>query len=349
MTTIPIIDFASNLGLNTWENQKLITTIDTACREIGFFIIINPPIDGKILGRVYEQASDFFSLSTSLKMKYYIGNQPNHRGYVPPGEEQYGALQGTPGIDVLSTEELKEGFEIGTSTPKDDPDFLAGVRFLGPNVWPEELPNFRPVVERYYEQTMALGTTLFRIFARALNINETIFFEMTKKPVSNLRLLYYHPRPVIAGKELLGIGAHTDSECFTILSTRGDGLQVVTRDGQWVNVPSIEGAFIVNIGDTMEVWTNGTYVSTQHRVVSNGKERWSLPLFFAADYFQNIEPLPQFVNPSEPSLYRPFVSGVHKLSEYAKGFRYLKFLARRGEIKLESEPDDLSRFVKKSS
>jgi len=121
---------------------------------------------------------------------------------------------------------------------------------------------------------------------------------------------------------------------------------VVGRDGCWIDVPSIEGGFVVNIGDTMEVWTNRSYVSNQYRVLSDGRERWSLPFFFASDYFQEIRPLPQFLILGETSRYGTFISGVHKLSEYSKGFYYLKTLARKGELELESAPDEISRFSK---
>ena len=185
-----------------------------------------------------------------------------------------------------------------------------------------------------------------RVFAKALKLDENIFLNMMRKPISNLRLLHYQARVAREGQKFIGIGPHTDSECFTILSTRGAGLQVFNRNGSWIDVPSVGGEVIVNIGDTMEVWTNGAYVSTQHRVLSTLKERWSLPLFFSPDYFQKIEPLPELTSLVSHSHYTPFIAGPHKLSEYAKGFRYLKILARKGRINLETQPNELSKFTK---
>ena len=346
MSNIPIFDFASVKNSSPCENLKFVQNVDEACRDIGFFVIKNPPIDLKLINKTYALAREFFSLPDSIKMNYYIGHQANHRGYVPPGEEQYGQVQGDPDAETSVPRELKEGFEIGTYTHCDDLDFLSGVRFLGPNIWPKEIPNFQLTVEKYFLQTLKFGETLIRVFAKALKVDENIFFNMMRKPISNLRLLHYQAREARIGQKYIGIGPHTDSECFTILSTRGTGLQIFNRDESWVDVPSVEGGVIVNIGDTLEVWTNGAYVSPQHRVLSSTKQRWSLPLFVSPDYFQKIEPLPQLISIGSYPRYAPFIAGPHKLSEYAKGFRYLKNLARKGLINLETQPNEVSKFTK---
>ena len=348
MTEIPVIDFTPVHSRDHNDWGMVVAEVDAACRDIGFFAIANPPISPGLIEAVYAQAQAFYALPEAEKMKCYIGAQPNHRGYAPVGEEEYGEAQGASGAAhaAAAPKELKEGFEVGNDTGAQDPDYLNGALFLGPNVWPEGLPEFRPTIEQYYQEVSALGGTLFQIFAQALSVDVELFQAMTRKPASNLRLLHYHAREILPGETALGIGVHTDSECFTLLSTRGSGLQAVSREGKWINAPEVAGGFIVNIGDTMEAWTNGTYVSTQHRVVSDGRERWSLPFFVAADYFQEIRPLPQFVTQDEPARYKPFISGVHILSEYAKGYRYLKAMAAAGELALESAPDEVSQFSK---
>lgn len=348
MTKIPIIDFSPlSLGdVSDWSD--VVASVDVACREIGFFCIENPPIPEGLIAQVYRQAEAFFMLPEADKMRLYIGDQPNHRGYVPPGEEQYGAVQGAADAETMTPKELKEGFEVGQHTPLDDPDFLRGGLFLGPNVWPDELPEFKTTCEAYYHEMTALGRKLFAIFAKALDVQPDVFAQMTQKPASNLRLLHYLARDILPGEQAFGIGVHTDSECFTMLATKGSGLQAVSRDGKWIDVPDVPGGLVVNIGDTMEAWTNGTYVSTQHRVISTGKERYSLPFFFAADFFEEIKPLPQFTQ-GNTDRYPPFVSGLHIVSEYAKGFRYMKALARAGQLDLETPFDESSQFAKEGS
>lgn len=343
---IPIVDFAPLASGDPAARRRIVAEIDAACREIGFFCIANPPLPEGLIDRVYAEAAAFFALPEAEKMASYIGDRPNHRGYVPVGEEQYGAVQGDAAAETAVPKELKEGFEVGLETPADDPDLLAGGLFLGPNVWPAGRESFRRTCEAYYAEVSALGRTLFGIFAEALEIPVEVFADMTGKPASNLRLLHYLARDLDPEEEAFGIGVHTDSECFTLLATRGTGLQAVTRAGDWTPVPEVPGGLVVNIGDTMEAWTDGRYVSTQHRVISTGAERFSLPFFVAADFFQEIRPLPALASPGAEERYPPFVSGLHIVSEYAKGFRYMKAAVRAGTLKLETPVDQQSRFAK---
>ena len=339
MAEIPVIDFAA------LDRPELVSAIDRACRTTGFFVIANPPVAPDLVESVYSQARAFYDLPAETKERYAIADQPTHRGYVPPGEEQYGAVQGAAGDDDALPREVKEGFEVGLETPADDPDVAAGALFLGPNPWPAERPEFRAAVSAYYDAMAGLGETLLRLFAEGLAIEAERFAAMRRRPCSTLRLLKYHAREVDPGETALGIGVHTDSECFTLLSTRGAGLEAVSRAGRWEAVPEVPGGLVVNIGDTMEVWTNGAYVSTQHRVVSDGRERYSLPFFVGADFFEVIAPLPELTGPEGPK-YEPYVYGRHIVSEYAKGFRYLRRLAAEGRLELESAPDAVSRFAK---
>ena len=214
-------------------------------------------------------------------------------------------------------------------------------------MWPD-LPGFRETVGGYYEAVMALGRRLLRAFALALDLPEDAFAPMFTKPTSNLRLLHYPASDAggSSGRVRLGIGSHTDSECFTVLHQAKPGLQVMSVDGRWIDVPPVPGSFVVNVGDTLETWTNGLFVSGPHRVVGIDEERYSLPLFFAADFDTWVEPLAPFVTPERPCRYRGFRSGEHILSEYAKGFRYLRELHRKGVIRLATPPSEASRYMR---
>ena len=195
---------------------------------------------------------------------------------------------------------------------------------------------------------MALGCRLLPAFALALGLPEDAFAPMFTKPTSNLRLLHYPaPEPGVRTDRLrLGIGSHTDSECFTILHQTKPGLQVMSVDGRWIDVTPLPGSFVVNVGDTLETWTNGLFTSGPHRVVGIDEERYSLPLFFAADFDAWVEPLPPFVTAERPPRYPGFRSGEHILSEYAKGFRYLRALHRDGVIRLATPPGEASVYMR---
>ncbi len=338
---IPVIDLGALRAGENAGRRALCDEIGEACRTIGFFYVTNHDVPEELIAATYACAARFHGLPDAEKRRYHIAKSRNHRGYVPPGEEDYGA---EPGVG------RKESFDLAADLPADDPDFVAGYRFLGPNVWPD-LPGFRETVGGYYDAVMTLGRRLLGALALALGLPEDTFAPMFRKPTSNLRLLHY-PAPesgATADSLRLGIGSHTDSECFTILHQTKPGLQVMTVDDRWIDVTPKPGSFVVNVGDTLETWTNGLFKSGPHRVVQIDEERYSLPLFFAADFDAWVEPLPAFVTPDNPLRYPGFRSGAHILSEYAKGFRYLRDLHRRGVIALATQPEDESRYMRGAS
>ena len=335
---IPVIDAGALDGGESADRRALCGEIGAACRTTGFFYLTGHGVPEALIAATYAEAARFHALPSAEKRRYHIANSRNHRGYVPPGEEDYGDEPGAG---------RKESFDLAADLPADDPDYIAGYRFLGPNVWPD-LPGFRETVGAYYAAVMALGRRLLATFALALGLPEDAFAAMFTKPTSNLRLLHY-PAPEAAGPSdrlRLGIGSHTDSECFTILHQAKPGLQVMSVDGRWIDVPPVAGSFVVNVGDTLETWTNGLFTSGPHRVVGIDEERYSLPLFFAADFDTWVEPLAPFVTPARPRRYPGFRSGEHILSEYAKGFRYLRDLHREGAIRLATPPGETSRYMR---
>lgn len=336
VSSVPVIDIEPLARPDSKNKRRTVEAIGRASREIGFFYVANHGVPENLIARTYAQARRFHALPEQAKRRYHIAGSRNHRGYVPPGEEDYGSEPG---------EGSKESFDLAADLPADDPDYLRGYRYLGPNVWPD-LPGFKDDVSAYYDAVMGLGRTLLHGFASALGLDETYFDRYFTKPTSNLRLLRYPEKPDRANRASLGIGSHTDSEAFTILHQTRPGLQVMDTEDRWVDVAPIEGTFVINTGDMMEVWTNGLFRSSPHRVMNIAEERFSLPLFFAPDFDTRIEPLAQFVTPECPRAYDGFVSGEHILSEYAKGFRYLRDLHRRGAISLSTDPAEESRFVR---
>ena len=257
-----------------------------------------------------------------------IGRSKNHRGYVPPGEE----------IFYSQTKDTKEAFDLCRELP--DLDYGPAGRLLGPNVWPREIAGFRETVAAYYEDVFALGRALLRGFALALDLPGSYFDAFLKRPPSQLRLIHYDPSA--AGADTMGIGAHTDYECLTILHATAPGLQVINGAGQWVAAPPIPGAFVVNIGDLLEVWSNGVFISTSHRVLPVPADRYSFPLFFTVDYETRVEPLPHLSR--EGTRYSPLVSGEHLLSQTMQSFRYLIELRERGVLTLPDGSRELSSF-----
>jgi isopenicillin N synthase-like dioxygenase len=314
--SIPLVDVSGSAVAVARE-------LDRAARSAGFLYVTGHGVPHALVRELQEQAALFFALPDEAKRGYYIGLSPNHRGYVPPGEEVF----------YGQSKDSKEGFDLSRDLPN-DPDFLAGNRLLGPNVWPRELPQFRDVVSRYYEAVFAFGQRLMGSFALALGLSEQHFAPMLTKPPSQLRLLHYPP-----AEDAPGIGSHTDYECFTILHTTAPGLEVMNAEGRWVDAPPIPGAFVVNLGDMMEILTGGQWVSTAHRVRKVREERYSFPLFFSLDYATVIEPLPGFEGD-----YPRLIAGEHLLAQTAQTFRYFEPLIASGRFQMPSSARGLSSF-----
>ena len=184
----------------------------------------------------------------------------------------------------------RAGFYIGREVAADSPE--AALPLHGPNVWPPAalLPGWRDTMERYSAACRALGMRLTRLLALALGL-EPGFFDAPGRfdaPQFFLRLLRYSAEASAPTAGVFGAGAHTDYGMLTLLATDDcPGLQIQPRvggvDGPWRDVAPRKGAFIVNLGDMLERWTNGVFLSTRHRVVNvAGRQRLSMPFFFGA-------------------------------------------------------------------
>ena len=295
---IPVIDIGPLFGPDDASGRQVADRIGEACRRIGFFYVTNHGIPQATIDALIAETRRFFHLPLEEKLKVDIMGVQRHRGYVP-----HGGLY----ADVNARPDLQEGYEVSLELPEDDPDYRAGSIMYGPNVWPEDLPGFREGVYAYYEAAHALGRTLFRAFEMTLGLPRHWFDDKIDKPMGQLRLIYYPPQEGPIDPRQIGVGAHTDYECFTLLlQDDAGGLQVGNRDGEWVEATPIPGAIVVNIGDMLMRWTNDEFVSTPHRVINrSGRERLSFPFFFGTNHDCIVRPLPQFTGPGRPPKYPP--------------------------------------------
>ena len=327
---LPEVDVAGLYASDVEERRVAAKQLGAACREAGFFYLTGHRVSEALIEQLLRQASAFFGQTSEQKLEHYIGKSHNHRGYVPPGEEVfYGGER-----------DQKESFDLCFESPDDDVS-LRRHPFFGANVWPA-LPGFRDTVSGYYAAVFELGRTLLRGFALALDLPETFFDQFVTAPPSQLRMLHYPPNP--APEVTVGIGAHTDYECFTILLPTRPGLEVMNGAGEWIDAPPRAGSFVVNIGDTLEMWTNGDLTATSHRVRKVAEERFSFPLFFSCDYDVEVAPLPQFVSAGRPARYPAVKAGEHLYAQTVQSFTYLKQRLARGELQLPNGARPLSSF-----
>ncbi|KAG7088871.1 hypothetical protein E1B28_012822 [Marasmius oreades] len=246
-----------------------------------------------------------------LKMKIENKTTPNWKGYSP-------LLSGNN--DPNGKGDLQEGFEFGWESPPleregDSEGKANGVTVLdGKNVWPFEVPGFRVAAVEYYHALVNLGKLLFPIFALALDIDETFFDDKTKTSAALMRIIHYPDQTGPTDEGVIGIGAHTDWECFTILWQEPNiqALQVLNADKEWIDIPPITGTFVVNLGDQFARWTNDIFKSTVHRVINrSGRRRFSTPLFFGTDYGVRLEPIPSCISPDRPLKYEVVTAGEY--------------------------------------
>lgn len=328
---LPVIDIAGLIAGDDGARARVAADLGKAARESGFLYCVGHGIAREQRERLLSSAQRFFAQPHDAKMRFYIGNSTNHSGYVPAGEEVFAG----------ATPDAKEAFDVPLDVPASDPASGSNA-FLGPVQWPDD-QTFVDDVKAYYAAVAEVARRMFAGFALAMGLPGDWFDARLTKPASQLRLIHY-PYSPDAPPDGPGIGSHTDYECFTILLPTAPGLEVLNGAGEWIDVPPVEDAFVVNIGDMLEAMTNGAFVATSHRVRRVKEERYSFPYFAACDYETVIEPLPGFVCADRPAKYRPLVSGDHLLAQTAQTFEYMKRRLADGTLRLPDGALGLSSF-----
>ncbi|KAF4617482.1 hypothetical protein D9613_005736 [Agrocybe pediades] len=224
--------------------------------------------------------------------------------------------------------DMPEGFEFGREehNPTGDNE-EAGAVMAGANVWPaeEDIPGFREQILQYYYAAVSLGKSLFPIFALALDLPETFFDDKTQHSAALMKLLHYPPQTGPVDERVIGLGAHTDWECFTILWQEPgiQVLQVLNSEKKWIDAPPIPGTFVINLGDQFARWTNDIFKSTVHRAINrSGVRRCSIPLFFGTDYNVKLEPMPSCISPERPPKYEVITAGEYVKSRLEAAYNH---------------------------
>lgn len=321
---IPMVDISGLSSPDPAIRRAVADEMGAAAREVGFLYVSGHGLDEALFTDLLAAAQAFFAQPIDRKMASYIGQSVNHSGYVPEGEEVF------PGGAI----DRKEAYDLNL----DLPEAGAETPMLGPNLWPDQA-GFREAASAYYSAVSELAKRLFRGFALALDLPEDHFEPYRRRPPSQLRMIHYPFDPTVQDRD--GIGAHTDYEFFTILRGTAPGLEVLNGAGQWIDAPPVPGAYVINIGDMLEAWTNGTFTATTHRVRKVAQERYSFPFFATCDYETVVEPDPRLVSSERPARYGRLISGAHLFAQTARTFGYLKARRARGELVL---PEDEARF-----
>lgn len=277
MDKIPVISIEPLISGEASDKTIVAREIRCACETIGFFCVTGHGIPEQIIEDVRSQAVSFFSLPTSQKSKFTI-ERGRYSGYIPLN--QFSANAGSHRPDHY------EGFKLHTEN--DGQRVEASI--VPENCWPDKPEKFRDTIINYLSEMNSLQIHLLHGFALALNLPPDAFDKYFIGSASNMTLLHYPA--VEKNSDDIGIHPHKDSDAFTILYPDPvGGLEVRPISGSWITVNCPANAFVVNIGDMMELWSGGRFVSTPHRVINKtGLERYSFPYFATPSELVTIEP-----------------------------------------------------------
>jgi isopenicillin N synthase-like dioxygenase len=311
---IPVIDFSPMLSSHIEDRRRIAGALRKACTEVGFFYLTNHGFSKAVIRRAHEAMQRFFALPRAEKMKIHYLTTGNHRGYVAHG-------------DIKADHELRggdmhEAVELAQDLPANDPDYLKGIKFYGPNAWPDAPADFKWALGTYFDAQLEFGKTMLRAFALALDLPETYFDPLYTKPMSRLRACYYPPQAPDWDVRKIGIGAHRDYEIFTtVWQSQQAGLQVKAVKGDWIEVSPIEDTFVINIGNLMQRWTNDKFLSRPHRVVNLTQEhRYSIVQFFGVNYDAAMDAFPTCQSEEEPAKYPVISCGKNTEDQVAKTY-----------------------------
>jgi isopenicillin N synthase-like dioxygenase len=320
-SSIPLIDIAPFIAGDRSDRRRVAAAVDRACRDLGFLIVTGHGVHRETLSDVQGAFRSFFARPEHDKTGYAVTPE-RYRGYVPCAAETF-----AQSLDQQSLPDLRESYVIGPiDTPADayhtGPE---GSRYFTPNLWPDEPRSVRPAAEAFYREMGRLAGTMMDIFALGLGLPESFFADKIDRHITILGAMYYPALERAPHPGQLRSGAHTDYGSLTMVYTDTDvgGIEVLTPRRQWLRVPYVPDAFIVNLGDLMAEWTNDRWVSTLHRVGLPGprdvhRDRLSVIFFHQPNYDAVIECLPTCSGPGNPPRYSRITSGAHREAKIAK-------------------------------
>jgi isopenicillin N synthase-like dioxygenase len=309
--TIPTVDLGAALsgGAGGSGSAGVAATVGAGLREFGFVNVEGHGIEPALIREVYGHWERFFALPEAAKRRY-SGVEGGARGFTPFGVEH---AKDSPVPD------LKEFWHVGQEPPEDHP-FR---REYPPNVWPAEIPELREPTLRLYRRLERVAATLLRALAAHFELPAETFAAMMEWGNSLLRILHYPampptPMPAMPPGQLRGVraAAHEDINLITLLcEATGSGLEILTRDGEWLPVDTRPGQIVVDAGDMLSRFTNEVIPATTHRVVNPAgpaaaaAERYSMPFFVHPYSACDLTVHERFVDAGHPPKHPPITAG----------------------------------------
>lgn len=303
---IPVLDVGPVLDGMPGAQEALAAFAET-CADTGFLVITNHGISQSLIDGAFAAASDFFDLPEQRKMPLKVGDL--NIGYLPYGAQ----VVRTSKVNNNTKPNLSESFYIVTDRDPDDPEIVAGNPLYGLNRWPRDMPSFKARTLAYFQAMRPLAHKMVSAIATSLGLPQDYFAADFHEPTVTLRLIRY-PSHDGAEDNQFGFAPHIDTSFLTLLAQSAlPGLEVRTREGDWIRPPSIPGTFVVNTGEMLARYSNDRYIPTPHRVINaNNALRHAVPFFYGPSLDAVIRPVPTTVSEDNPAKYQPLLYADHR-------------------------------------
>jgi isopenicillin N synthase-like dioxygenase len=290
MTTprrVPLVNLSHYRSGTPQQRARFVQVFGDGLKEFGFVSVEGHGVDDALIRRTYADAQAFFDLPDATKRRYFIPDGHGQRAYTPFGREH--AKNRTIG-------DLKEFWHVGRDLPPGHKHLPS----YGNNLWPEEIPSFRPNTLALFGALDAAAGVMLEALAEYFGAPLNTFRDMIHDGNSILRIIHYPPLKERFEPGAVRAAEHEDINLITLLCEgTASGLEILTRDGEWIPVDTLRGQIVVDSGDMLSRVTNGVIPATTHRVVNpktpaEDIERYSMPYF--------VHPYPECVlAPIEPT------------------------------------------------
>jgi len=300
---IPVVDLADFLSGDPKKKSDFVQALGNAYEDVGFVAVKNHGIPDALIADLYKYVQQFFSLPQEQKRKYEKAELAGQRGYTSFGKEH---AKGSDAPD------LKEFFQFGQTVNDNDPIKSE----YPPNISVAEIPAFTPVFFKAYRAFEKSGKALLQAIALYLGMDEHYFDAYVHNGNSILRAIHYPPITQ-EPKSAIRAEQHEDINLITLLvGASADGLEILSRQSEWVPVTSLPDQIVVNVGDMLQRFTNNKLKSTTHRVVNPPRERWhtsrfSIPFFLHPKSNMNLACLQSCVDNNHPRAYADATAGEY--------------------------------------
>lgn len=306
LVNIPRLDLQQYTQGSAEDRQKFIQDLGRAFNETGFVTIANHGLSQELIDELYSVVKAFFDLPQEIKNKYEFPELAGQRGYTSKGKEK---------AKDAKVPDLKEFWQrgqtiVGEEYSKEDfPD----------NPFVEELPRFNEITAQVYKKLEDTGRSLLKAIATYLELDENYFEPHVINGNSILRAIHYFPieNPDELPADAVRAGAHEDINLITLLiGASADGLEVLTKNGEWYPIKAKGEDIVVNVGDMLQRLTNNKLKSTTHRVVNPPRElmktsRYSVPFFLHPKASMSLACLESCISEKYPKQYEDYTAGQY--------------------------------------